>query len=89
MHTINRIQPYFPSSAGSITHAYYDIYFMIDHFEGRPHIAEPEKCSEIKWFDIKNLPQEMIPVRRNAFNDYLNGQFYSEYFNQNGECRRY
>ena len=62
---------------------------MIDHFEGRPRIAEPEKCSEIKWFDIKNLPQEMIPVRRNAFNDYLNGQFYSEYFDQNGECRRY
>ena len=59
---------------------------MIDHFEGRPHIAEPEKCSEIKWFNIKNLPQEMIPVRRNALNDYLNGQFYSEYFDQNGEC---
>lgn len=46
---------------------YYDIYFTIENFHGKPYIAEPEKCSDLKWFNIDCLPPDMITIRKNAF----------------------
>lgn len=30
---------------------YVELYFIIEHFEGKPDCAEPEKCLELHWFD--------------------------------------
>ena len=57
---------------------YYDIYFLIKSFCGTPIIAEPDKCSDLKWFDINELPQDMIEIRKNAFEEYRRSEFYSE-----------
>ena len=39
---------------------YFDVYFEILSYEGKIKINEPEKCSELKWVDINNLPDDMI-----------------------------
>ena len=39
---------------------YFDIYFEIDSYDGIIKISEPEKCSELVWCNINNLPNDMI-----------------------------
>ena len=39
---------------------YIDYYFDIDQFEGVPKIMEEDKCEELIWADINNLPEPFI-----------------------------
>ena len=57
---------------------YYDLYFVVSSFAGLPRIAEPDKCSDLQWFDITRLPDTMIIHRRDAFDHYLHHEVYSE-----------
>lgn len=57
---------------------YYHIYFVVKDYEGTPRIMEPEKCSELGWFDVKELPEPMIPCRRMAVESWLDGGAYTE-----------
>lgn len=38
--------------------------FRVTKWRGEPHIQEPEKCSELKWFELDNLPKDIIKSRR-------------------------
>ena len=58
---------------------YYNAYFVCKEFAGDPYIAEPEKCSELKWFDLDSLPDDLINDRKEALRAYLNGVRYIEY----------
>lgn len=40
---------------------------------------EPHKHSEIAWFDIHNLPKNMIPSVEFGIKAFLNGKNYSEF----------
>lgn len=61
---------------------YYDLYFLVDRFQGEPRIAEPHKCSALEWFDLEALPQGMIPLRASALDACLQGRYYSERLNR-------
>ena len=39
---------------------YYDIYFEVKNYKGQKRINEPDKCSQIVWCNINNLPEDMI-----------------------------
>ena len=39
---------------------YIDYYFEISKYKGTPIIAEPNKCEELIWADINNLPEPFI-----------------------------
>ena len=54
-------------------------YFICSEFEGKPTVCEAEKCSELKWFDLDSLPDDLIDDRRQALKAYLNGIHYIEY----------
>ena len=45
---------------------YFDVYFEISSYKGQIKINEPEKCSELKWVDINNLPNDMIDFEIDA-----------------------
>lgn len=64
------------SNSGERT--YYDIYFIVNKYEGIPKIMEPDKCSELKWFEIDNIPNEIIEIRKTVINNYRNDIKYSE-----------
>ena len=58
---------------------FYNAYFICDVFDGEPTVCEPEKCSELKWFDFDNLPENLIDDRKCALKAYLSGVRYIEY----------
>ena len=58
---------------------YYDIYFWVNSFLGNPIIAEPNKCSELKWFSINYLPNDMIDIRKKVLQNCLSENNYSEF----------
>lgn len=58
---------------------YFYNYFRIKKWEGEPFVAEPDHCEEIEWFDLKNLPEQFVPIVKDAFLLSLNGTYYSEY----------
>lgn len=39
---------------------YIDYYFEIKKYEGTPKIVEKDKCEELIWADINNLPEPFI-----------------------------
>ena len=51
---------------------YFDVYFEIDNYDGKIKISEPQKCSELIWCDINNLPEDMIDFEIEAIK---NNQF--------------
>ena len=58
---------------------YYDLYFVVSEYGGTPSIMEPDKCSELMWFAMDELPEDMIPCRRQAVAHYLENRSYSEW----------
>lgn len=57
---------------------YYDIYFVVNKYHGIPKVIEPDKCSELRWFKIDDLPNEIIDIRKIVLDNYKNDIQYSE-----------
>lgn len=57
---------------------YYDIYFEVNRYDGVPKIMEPDKCSDLKWFKINELPSDIIENRKAVLEYYINHVQYSE-----------
>lgn len=62
----------------SLDKIYFDVYFIINKYDGVPSIMEPDKCSELDWFDIDNLPHDIIELRRVAIEAFKSKKYYSE-----------
>lgn len=45
---------------GKILEPYIDYYFEIKKYKGRPKIIEKDKCDELIWADVNNLPEPFI-----------------------------
>lgn len=58
---------------------YYNAYFACFNYLGEPRICENEKCSELKWFDLDDLPEDIIDDRRRAVEAFKSGVHYIEY----------
>ncbi len=56
-----------------------DFFLTAKKWEGGPKNMEPEKCSDLSWFDLGNLPSNTIPYVRQAIGCVLKGVFYSEH----------
>jgi len=61
-------------------HVRLDIYFEADKWHGDAHNAEPNKHSELVWFDANNLPYEkIIPSHAGVLKEILVGKQFSEH----------
>ncbi len=60
---------------------YLDFFFSAESWYGEITNREPEKCSALAWFDLDNLPDNMIPYIKNTLQNCL---FKSIYFSQHG-----
>ncbi len=58
---------------------YCNPYFFLTKYEGEPKIKEPFKCSELKWFDIDALPDDLLDDRKRAFEAFKKGEPFLEY----------
>lgn len=59
---------------------YYNGYFKVTNWKGNPIVREEDKIEEIKWFDINELPVNIIDNRNVAINNYKNNIPYSEIY---------
>jgi ADP-ribose pyrophosphatase YjhB (NUDIX family) len=55
-----------------------DFFFICHRYEGIPTIHEPDKCDDIKWVEMAQLPKNTIDYIRQAINCYTLGQDYSQ-----------
>ena len=56
-----------------------NLFFTACKWEGKPCIMEPNKCDDLRWFDLGNLPSNTIPYVRQAIECFRNRIAYSEY----------
>lgn len=58
---------------------YINSYFKCNTFSGEIVNNELNKCSELKWFSIESLPDNIIPNDKRAINNMINHVVLDEY----------
>jgi mutator protein MutT len=56
-----------------------DIFFTAEKWEGNIKNKEPNKCDDLSWFDLDNLPENIISYIRQAIDCIKNKVIYSEH----------
>lgn len=49
-----------------------DYFFTVEKWKGAIKNNEPNKCDEIKWFDVKTIPYNAVPYIKEAIENYKN-----------------
>ncbi len=62
---------------------YFDVYFELKSYKGEISINEPEKCSELVWADINDMPEDMIDFEATAIKNNIKGIKFSTVFADN------
>ena len=56
-----------------------NLFFIAKKWKGEPKIMEPNKCDDLKWFEIDKIPSNTIPYIRQVISCIRNKIAYSEY----------
>lgn len=57
----------------------FDIFIEAEHITGEPYSAEPEKCDDMRWVSLADLPENTVPYVRFALEAIERNETYSEY----------
>lgn len=60
-------------------HERIDLFFAVEHWDGEIGNMEPNKCDDLQWFPIDQLPQNTILYIRAAIECFLVGIRYCEF----------
>ncbi|HRW58425.1 MAG TPA: NUDIX domain-containing protein [Chlamydiales bacterium] len=55
-----------------------DLFFLANNWQGEITNIEPHKCEELAWFDLNDLPSNIIPYVNEALHHVIHQKFYSE-----------
>ena len=56
-----------------------DFFVHVRNWQGEPANTEPEKCDELRWVNINELPDNVIPYVRKAIQNHLLGISFNEF----------
>ncbi|HJR81331.1 MAG TPA: NUDIX domain-containing protein [Anaerolineales bacterium] len=56
-----------------------DFFVHVQEWNGEPVNAETEKCDELRWVDINDLPSNTIPYVRRAIQNHMNHIEFDEF----------
>lgn len=56
-----------------------DFFLVAKRWNGQPVICEPNKCDQLKWFNLNSLPTNIIPYVKFALQQVTAKQVYSEF----------
>ena len=48
-----------------------DFFVHVHQWQGEPFNAEPEKCDDLRWVDLRQLPLNVVPYVRRALGNHL------------------
>jgi len=51
---------------------------VAEKWQGKPQIIEHDKCDDMQWFPLKNLPRNTLPHIRQAVENYFRKVPFSE-----------
>ncbi len=57
---------------------YIDFFFTAKKYSGTPTITEPNKCDDLRFFDLNNLPENIIPYIKDVLDNMKKGIIFSE-----------
>ena len=66
---------------------YMDFFFVATNWKGEPEIKETDKCDEMTWFDLNDLPENILPHIVEAIKNYQNNVPFSESGWVNGKLK--
>ena len=55
---------------------YFYFFLRASEWSGEVTNMEPEKCDDLRWFDLQNLPDNTIPYVRRGIDNYLDGTWF-------------
>ena len=58
---------------------YIDLFFTTDSWTGEPKVMEVDKCDDMKWFPLSNLPQNIVPSVKFVIENFQKGILFSEF----------
>lgn len=58
---------------------YFNIFFAVGDWVGEPRIMEPDKCDQIAWFDLDELPVNLTESARRGLDALRSAEQYSEF----------
>ena len=56
-----------------------DFFVHVHHWQSEPFNAEPDKCDDLRWVDIHQLPVNMVPYVRRALENHHSGIPFDEF----------
>lgn len=56
-----------------------DFFVQVSQWDGEPVNAEPDKCDEIRWVNVEDLPENIVPYIRQALQNHRNGIRFDEF----------
>lgn len=56
-----------------------NFFFVAQRWLGEPKIMEPNKCDDLSWHGVNQLPENVIPYIKKAISCLQRGIFYSEF----------
>ncbi len=71
VHTMHRITDYGAE--------YMDFFLVPKTWSGEPTIMEKDKCDDLHWFPINELPENTVPYVRSAIENIQKGITFSEW----------
>src|ERR1022692_136544 len=54
------------------------VFFQALDWEGEPYNAEPDKCTQVQWCPLDQLPAETYPYTAEGIKAYIRGEYYSK-----------
>lgn len=58
---------------------YVDFYLTAENWSGEPINQEPDKCDDLAWFPLDNLPKNILPNVIFVLDQIKKGNYYSEF----------
>ncbi|MCI0551530.1 MAG: NUDIX domain-containing protein [Anaerolineae bacterium] len=56
-----------------------DFFVHVHKWQGEPYNAEPDKCNDLRWVDVDQLPANTVPYVKRAIENHLNAIQFDEY----------
>lgn len=57
----------------------FDFFLKCDKWSGEVTNMEPDKCSELIWYDINNLPENIVSCVKKAIENYQNNILFDNF----------